>query len=420
METVRPFTLLSQERLFSLYSLTKQICFDDIPGEFVECGTYRGGAAALMAVVIQRYSLRPRKLYACDTFTGMPDPTEADRHDGVPANLTGFGAGTLQAPVQEYLYQICQILGVSDIVIPIPGLFADTLPVLQLQIRAIALLHADGDWYESTMDIFTHLYDRVTAAGLIQIDDYGHWEGCRQAVHEFERSQNAAFPLRAIDYTGVWFRKTDPADLDGNWWRSLWLVAQTVMLNQQFDQAKDILQGLLKLLPGLVQAENALKELGIDAAQFSRPMTDASAALDSPAPAMPDFNLRSLNWVAFPNWQQAEDDLVIDLMAVLRFGMTHPNRDRLALILVANAEPEQVELALATATWQLFEAEALELDDDAPTISFTPELSKDQWQTLLPQLSGQIQLETENQTAIAHLQAAIVVTDLEFPCLRIN
>jgi glycosyltransferase involved in cell wall biosynthesis/predicted O-methyltransferase YrrM len=406
-DIVRPYTLLSPERLFSLYSLTKQICLDDIPGDVVECGTYRGGAAALMAAVIQRYSLRPRQLYACDTFTGMPDPTAADRHAGVPANLTGFGAGTLSAPVAQYLDQICQLLGVSEIVVPVPGLFAKTLPALQAEVDSIALLHADGDWYESTMDIFKSLYQKVVPEGFIQIDDYGHWSGCRQAVHEFERSQNAAFPLRAIDYTGVWFRKTDPADPAGNWWRSLWLTAQTAQLQQQFDLAERLLRGLLKLLPGLVQAEHGLIELGLDPAEFTRTMTNGAAALA--APPMPELNLRSLTWVAFPDWQQPEDGLLTDLMAVLRFGITHPDRERLSLLLVADADPDLVELALAAASLQLVETESLELEDDRPAIGLIPPLSSQQWQSLLPHLNGYLQLSAEERNALTNLQTAIAL-----------
>jgi len=412
-ETVKPFTLLSQERLFSLYSLTKQICLDDIPGEFVECGTYRGGAVALMAAVIQRYSLRPRKLYACDTFCGMPDPTEADRHDGVPANLTGFGAGTLEAPVQEYLEQICQILGVSDMVVPVPGLFANTLPQIRTDIGAIALLHADGDWYESTMDIFTNLYDQVVADGFIQVDDYGHWDGCRQAVQEFERRQNAAFPLRRIDYTGVWFRKTDPADPNGNWWRSLWLMAQATKLNQQVDLTRRVLQAVLKLLPGLVPAEEALIELGVNSAQFNRTMTDASAAL-APVSPLPDVNLRSLNWVAFPDWTQPEEQLLTDLMALLRFAITHPERDRLSLVLVSSLDTEEIEFALAAASLQLFETEALEVDENGPAITWMAPLSSHQWQALLPSLSGHLQLAQEDRSAVAAMAGAIAVQAQEF------
>ncbi|MBH8564818.1 class I SAM-dependent methyltransferase [Nostoc sp. CENA67] len=207
LNAVRPYTLLSEKRLFSLYSLAKKVCLEDIPGNFVECGSYKGGAAALLATVIKRYSLRPRLLYACDTFEGMPEPSEFDRHKGVEANLTGFGVGTLKAPISENLNLICQLLNVQEIVVPVKGLFAETLPQYKLEINQIALLHADGDWYESTMDIFNNLYESVVPNGIVQIDDYGHWEGCRKAVHEFEKLKGERFILHDIDYTGVWFQK---------------------------------------------------------------------------------------------------------------------------------------------------------------------------------------------------------------------
>jgi len=209
INAVRPYTLLSEARLFSLYSLAKQICLEDVPGNFVECGSYKGGSAALLAVVIQRYSLRPRLLYACDTFEGMPEPTEFDRHNGVSANLTGFGVGTLKAPITENLDSICQFLKVKDIVVPVKGLFAQTLPQYKSEIDNIALLHADGYWYESTMDIFNTLYESVVPNGIIQVDDYGHWEGCKKAVHEFEHLRKERFALHQIDYTGVWFKKLE-------------------------------------------------------------------------------------------------------------------------------------------------------------------------------------------------------------------
>ncbi|MEG4418841.1 CmcI family methyltransferase [Microcoleus sp. LAD1_D5] len=204
---IKPYTLLSEARLFSLYSLAKQICVEDLPGNFVECGTCKGGSAALMAFVIKHYSRRPRVLYAFDTFEGMPAPTEIDRHQGIPANLTDFGEGTLKASISENLDKICELLQVRDIVVPIKGLFAQTLPTYKLAIGSIAFLHADGDWYESTMDIFNTLYDSVISKGFIQVDDYGHWEGCKQAVHDFEVMKDESFSLHTIDETGVWFQK---------------------------------------------------------------------------------------------------------------------------------------------------------------------------------------------------------------------
>ncbi|BAY23564.1 macrocin-O-methyltransferase domain-containing protein [Calothrix sp. NIES-2100] len=207
LAAVRPYTLLGEIRLFSLYSLAKKICLEDIPGNFVECGSYKGGAAALLASVIKRYSLRPRRLYACDTFEGMPEPTEVDISNGISANLTGFGVGTLKAPIRENIQSICQLLKVQDIVVPVKGLFAQTLPQYKSEIGNIAFLHADGDWYESTMDIFNTLYDSIVPNGMIQVDDYGHWDGCKKALHDFERLRGEQFNLRRIDYTGVWFQK---------------------------------------------------------------------------------------------------------------------------------------------------------------------------------------------------------------------
>ncbi|NJL43038.1 MAG: hypothetical protein HC935_06180 [Pseudanabaena sp. SU_2_4] len=207
VSTVSPYSLLSRERLFSLYTLAKQICQNDLPGNFVECGSFKGGAAAMLATVIKRYSQRPRLLYAFDTFEGMPEPSEVDLHNGVAANDTGFGVGTLKAPIDENLAKICQILGVEAIAKPVQGLFADTLPNYKVEIGDIALLHADGDWYESTMDIFRNLYNSVLPGAFVQIDDYGHWEGCRQAIHDFEKECGDSFDLQTIDYTGVWFQK---------------------------------------------------------------------------------------------------------------------------------------------------------------------------------------------------------------------
>ena len=207
LESVRPFTLLSTERLFSLYLRTKAICQRDLPGNFVECGVYRGGAVALLASVVKRHSLRPRKVYAFDTFQGMPEPAEVDRHNGTPANETAFGAGTLEAPIDEYLAVICEHLEVTAIVEAVPGLFSHTLSARKEEIGEIALLHADADWYASTMEIFSNLYDVVIPGGVVQIDDFGHWEGCRKAVRDFERISGEVFDLQRIDYTAVWFQK---------------------------------------------------------------------------------------------------------------------------------------------------------------------------------------------------------------------
>lgn len=204
LQVISPYTMLSEARLYSLFCLTKRICQENIPGNLVECGVAGGGSAALMATVVKRYTKQPRWLYAFDSFEGMPEPTDQDRHRGITPDATGWGTGTCAAP-EASLKEICTKLGVDSIVKPVKGDFRDTLPAMRDMVGMIAVLHADGDWYESTKAIFENLYDRVSDGGLIQVDDYGFWEGCRQAVTEFEQQRGVKFELQQIDDTGVWF-----------------------------------------------------------------------------------------------------------------------------------------------------------------------------------------------------------------------
>jgi hypothetical protein len=107
--------------------------------------------------------------------------------------------------------EACRKLGVEQLVEPIRGLFGDTLPMHRERIGEIAFLHMDGDWYASTRDILENLYDQVSAGGIIQIDDYGYWDGCRRAVTEFMEARGLRPDLHQIDETGVWFVKSRDA-----------------------------------------------------------------------------------------------------------------------------------------------------------------------------------------------------------------
>jgi hypothetical protein len=202
---IKPYTMVGRDRLKSLFQNALHVCRTNIPGDFVECGTCRGGSAVLLAMVIKNHSKIPRKVYACDTFEGMPEPSEVDTHQGISASACGFPAGSLKAPLESGLLEIARKLSVEKTIIPVKGFFRDTLPGLAEKIPFIALLHADGDWYESTTDIFNNLYHRVTQDGFIQIDDYGFWEGCRQAVEDFQQRRGLNFSLKQIDETGFCF-----------------------------------------------------------------------------------------------------------------------------------------------------------------------------------------------------------------------
>jgi hypothetical protein len=206
LDLVRPYTMLGEERLYSLFTHAKEICVRNAPGNFAECGVCAGGSLALLAYVVKRYSRLPRRVFGFDTFEGMPAPGQFDMAKGVAAQTTGWGAGTCAANEQSVL-NLCARLGAGDLVVTSKGLFQNTLPKIKEAMGMLALVHLDGDWYDSTKTVLEQLYDRVLDKGFIQIDDYEYWEGCRKAVDEFQQNRGVKFVLNRIDGFGVWLIK---------------------------------------------------------------------------------------------------------------------------------------------------------------------------------------------------------------------
>jgi hypothetical protein len=206
MPTLSPYTMLSPERLEALLEGAKRVCHDDIPGSFVECGVAGGGSSALLAWAIKKYSKRSRTLFSFDTFQGMPEPGKRDTHQGLPARKTAWGQGTCAAPVGSLL-EVLEKLGVKNLVKPVPGLFQKTLPLCKKEVGEIGLLHLDGDWYDSTKAILENLYEMVSLGAYLQVDDYGHWDGCKKAVDEYFSIRIKKIEMHPIDTTGVWFKK---------------------------------------------------------------------------------------------------------------------------------------------------------------------------------------------------------------------
>jgi len=192
--TVRPYTMSGNTRLRGLHAAVRRVTARHIPGDVVECGTARGGSAALMGLALKEAGAA-RTLWVFDTFEGIPAPTVADPDHEIAALYTGAFRGGL-----EEVQDLFRRLGILDRAKLVKGLFQDTVP--RADVRAIAVLHLDGDWYDSVKVCLEHLYDRVSPGGIIQIDDYGHWQGARKAVDEFMTARHITVPLRYLDYTG--------------------------------------------------------------------------------------------------------------------------------------------------------------------------------------------------------------------------
>jgi hypothetical protein len=192
--TVRPYTMSGFARLRGLYDAVTYVTAHGIAGDVVECGTARGGSAAVLGLAMKSVGM-PRTLWVFDTFEGIPAPTSADPDHKIAAPFTGKFRGELTDVTALF-----ERLGILKDARLIKGRFEETLP--RTNIAAIAVLHIDGDWYDSVKACLDHLYDRVTPGGIIHIDDYGHWEGARRAVDEFLATRGISAPLQYIDYTG--------------------------------------------------------------------------------------------------------------------------------------------------------------------------------------------------------------------------
>jgi len=204
---VRPYTMLSPKRLHSLFTHARDVCGNGPRGNFVECGVAGGGSSGLLSKVIAEHSpYAETLLFCCDSFSGMPAPTEHDTHAGLEANDTGWGEGTCSAP-ESSLRELCDKLGTRGRIRTVKGFFEETLRDAKAAMGPIAFLHMDGDWYSSTRTVLEELYDSLVPGAFVQIDDFGYWDGCRKAVREFEEQRGLAFSLTPVDGSGVFFFK---------------------------------------------------------------------------------------------------------------------------------------------------------------------------------------------------------------------
>jgi hypothetical protein len=204
----KPFTMTTPERLYALYNSVKYVLNNNIPGDFVECGVWKGGNPVMMATMLMEAGVTDRKIYLYDTYEGMSEPTAND------TNFKGNDARQLldnsdkadQASVWCFsqLDEVKQNLRKTGYpeqnLVFVKGKVEDTMP--STLPGAIALLRLDTDWYESTLHELWHLFPLLSSRGVLIIDDYGYWEGCRKATDQYFREQGIPILLQRIDSTG--------------------------------------------------------------------------------------------------------------------------------------------------------------------------------------------------------------------------
>ncbi|MEP6494550.1 MAG: PqqD family peptide modification chaperone [bacterium] len=199
-------TMVGLHALTNIERLSERIFADDIPGDFVDAGTCRGGCAILMRAVQRAFQEAHRTVWVADTFSGVPQSSaRADIDAGLDFTAKHYPWLSASLTSVRDNFRTYDLLDAG--VRFLPGLFADTLP--DPQMGGIALLRIDADLYGSTLDCLEALYDLVVVGGFVIVDDYGGLEPCRAAVDEFRARRRITAPLIRVNWTVVWWQKDE-------------------------------------------------------------------------------------------------------------------------------------------------------------------------------------------------------------------
>ena len=204
----KPFTMTSSARLWATISASKYVGKNSIEGAFVECGVWRSGSSMAMALSLLNLNIKDRSLFLFDTFSGMTEPSDNDVDDrGVRAKeilgRTPKGDGNnvwCVAGLEDVKTNMASTVYPKELVKYIEGDIVETLKITENIPDKIALLRLDTDWYDSTKAELEVLYPKLVKGGVCIIDDYGHWEGSKQAVDEFFKSVPSIL-FTPIDYS---------------------------------------------------------------------------------------------------------------------------------------------------------------------------------------------------------------------------
>ena len=190
-------------RLRSLRQCIEDVLRDEVPGDLLETGVWRGGASIYMRAVLASHGVTDRTVWLADSFEGPPVPDLEKYPQDADIYLHLLPA---MAVSEDSVKATAARYGLLDNQMKfLTGWFKDTLP--GAPITNLSILRLDGDLYESTIQVLDEMYDRVSPGGYVVIDDYQSFPECRQATDDFRARKQVTEPLIEIDRDAVLWRK---------------------------------------------------------------------------------------------------------------------------------------------------------------------------------------------------------------------
>lgn len=201
---VRAESMIGLKRMSNIQHCIEQIVRDDVPGDLIETGVWRGGACIFMKANLVAWGDTTRTVWLADSFEGLPKPDAArypaDAGDQLHKQ-TGLGVGADQVRHNFERYGL-----LDDRVEFLVGWFKDTLPTAPID--QLALMRLDGDMYESTIQAIEALYPKLSPGGFCIVDDFGsHASQAGQAIHDYRKANGIDEEIVEIDPFGAYWRK---------------------------------------------------------------------------------------------------------------------------------------------------------------------------------------------------------------------
>lgn len=194
-------SMIGRARLDNIIQAVDSVLSEDVPGDLIETGAWRGGATILMRAVLAARDINDRAVFVADSFEGLP-PSSIDGDDAGHLHLDK----TLAVSIEEVQSNFRRYGLLDDQVRFVKGWFCDSLPTLRG--HSWAVLRLDGDLYESTMDALVNLYEGLSVGGWLIVDDYHTYESCRRAVEDYRGEHGIDDQIIRIDDDGVYWRKS--------------------------------------------------------------------------------------------------------------------------------------------------------------------------------------------------------------------
>ncbi|CAF3539462.1 unnamed protein product [Rotaria socialis] len=191
-------TMVGQRRLINIEWAIRFVIANDVMGDFIECGVWRGGSSVFARAILKALDNNDRHVWLADSFQGLPKARTTNDND----NWSKMEY--LKVSLEEVQTNFRSFNLLDDRVHFCKGYFVDSLP--RCNVSRIAVFRMDGDMYESTMDQLFNLYSKLQIGGVIIIDDYTISD-CFRAIVDFRKWHNITEEILSI-----------PGDVAGRCW----------------------------------------------------------------------------------------------------------------------------------------------------------------------------------------------------------